>query len=91
MRALEAVLARSGAAEVPLVVDVHSDRPSGRALEEALGPIEELWMVMREPATHELWLAVGASIPHVELVQPMAQRASDAAWRARIAAEGDLP
>jgi Protein of unknown function (DUF3160) len=91
MRALEAALAGSGAVEVPLVVDVHSDRPSGRALEEALGRVEELWMVMREPETHRLWLAVGASIPHVELVVPMAQRASDAAWRARIAAEGDPP
>jgi hypothetical protein len=91
MRALEAAVAGSGAAEVPLVVDVHSDRPSGRALEEALGHVDELWMVMREPETHRLWLALGASIPHVELVQPMAQRASDAAWRARIAAEGDPP
>jgi hypothetical protein len=91
LRALEASFTGSGAADVPLVVDVHTDRPSGRALEEALGRIEELWTVMREPETHRLWLVVGASIPHVEVVQQMAQRASDATWRARIAAEGDAP
>jgi hypothetical protein len=89
LRALEASFDGSGVADVPLIVDVHTDRPSGRALEEALGRIEELWTVVREPETHRLWLAVGASIPHAELVQPMAQRASDASWRARIAAEGD--
>jgi hypothetical protein len=91
MRALEAALEGSGAADVPLIVDVHTDRPSGVALEEALGRVEELWTVMREPETHRLWLAVGASVPHAERVLPMAQRASDAAWRARIAAEGDAP
>jgi hypothetical protein len=91
IRALEAALAGSGAVEVPLVADVHTDRRSGQALEEAIGRVDELWTVMREPETHRLWLAVGASIPHVELVQPMAQRSSDAAWRARIAAEGDPP
>lgn len=91
LRALEAALASSGAVDVPLVVDVHTDRPSGRALEETLGRIEELWTVMREPESHRLWLAVGASIPHAERTQPAAQRASDGAWRARIAAEGDAP
>ena len=91
LRALETSLAASGAADVPLVVDVHTDRPSGMALEEVLGRIEELWTVVREPETHRLWLALGASIPHAELAQPMAQRASDASLRARIAAEGDAP
>jgi hypothetical protein len=91
LRALEASFTGSDAADVPLVVDVHTDRPSGRALEEGLGRIEELWTVMREPETHRLWLALGASIPHAEVVQPMAQRASDATWRARIAADGDAP
>jgi hypothetical protein len=91
LRALEASLAGSGAADVPLIVDVHTDRPSGRALEEALGRLEEVWTVMREPETHRLWLAVGAAIPHAEIVAPMGQRASDAAWHARIAAQGDPP
>ena len=81
LRALESSLTSSGAAEVPLVAGVHTDRPSGRALEEALGRVEELWTVMREPETHRLWLAVGASIPHAELVQPMAARWSDGVAR----------
>lgn len=89
LRALEAALGDSGAADVPIAVDVHADRPSGMALEETLGRIEELWTVAREPGTHKLWLVVGASIPQHELLQPMAQRWSDAAWRAKIAAEGD--
>lgn len=89
IRALEASLAASGAADVPLVADVHADRASGRVLEEATGRVEELWTVLREPETHKTWLAVGASIPRYELVQPMGTRASDGAWRARIAAEGE--
>jgi hypothetical protein len=89
LRALESTLTTSGAAEVPLVADVHSDRPSGRALEEATGRIEEVWLVEREPETHRTWLAVGAAIPHVELVQPMPARSSDATWRARLSAEGE--
>jgi hypothetical protein len=91
LRALETSLAGSDAADVPLIVDVHTDRPPGMALEEALGRVEELWTVVREPETHRLWLAVGAAIPHAEIVQPMALRVSDATWRARIAAEGDAP
>jgi len=89
VRALEAALSDSGAADVPIVVDVHSDRPSGMVLEEATGRIEELWTVAREPGTHKMWLVVGASIPQHELLQTMSQRWSDAAWRAKIAAEGD--
>jgi hypothetical protein len=91
LRALETSLAGSDAAEVPLIVDVHTDRPPGMALEEALGRVEELWTVVREPETHRLWLAVGAAIPHAEIVQPMGQRTSDAAWRTRITTEGDAP
>jgi hypothetical protein len=91
LRALETSLDGSDAADVPLVVDVHTDRPPGMALEEALGRLEDLWTVVREPETHRLWLALGAAIPHAELVQPMAQRASDGTWRARIVADGDAP
>jgi hypothetical protein len=89
MRALDVALEGTGAAEVPLAVDVHVDVPSGRILEEATGRIEELWMVMREPGTHVLWLALGASIPHHELVQSASRRTSDSVWRARLQNEGD--
>jgi Protein of unknown function (DUF3160) len=91
LRALEDALAGSGAADVPLAVGVHVDVPSARILEESTGRIDEAWMVMREPGTHRLWLAVGASIPHDELVQPASQRLSDGAWRARLRSGGDPP
>jgi hypothetical protein len=91
LRALEGSLDPSGAVDVPLVVDVHTDRPAGRVLEEALGRIEELWTVVREPQTHRLWIALGAAIPRHELVASAHKRSSDATWRARIAADGEPP
>ena len=89
VHALEVAIADSGAAEVPLAVAVHVDTASELALEEVTGRIEEAWMVMRQPGTNRLWLALGASIPHYELVQPAPQRLSDSAWRARLQTEGD--
>jgi hypothetical protein len=91
MRALEAVLDPAGAAGVALVTDVHEDVPSARVLEEAIGHVEQAWMIVREPATHRLWLAFGAALPHTELVQPASARLSDAAWDARLASDGDPP
>lgn len=91
LRALEAVLEPAGAADVPLVADVHEDVPSARVLEEAIGRVEQAWMIVREPVTHRLWLAFGAALPHAELVQPASARLSDGAWRARLANEGDPP
>jgi len=91
LRALEAVLDPAGAADVPLVTDVHEDLPSARVLEEAIGRVEQAWMIVREPVTHRLWLAFGAALPHAELVQPASARLSDGAWRARLASDGDPP
>jgi hypothetical protein len=85
------VLEPAGAADVPLVTDVHEDLPSARVLEEAIGRVEQAWMIVREPGTHRLWLAFGAALPHAELVQPAAARLSDGAWRARLASDGDPP
>jgi hypothetical protein len=87
--AVEAALADAGAADVPLAVAVHVDVASALALEEATGRIEESWMIMRQPGTHRLWLALGASIPHHELVQPSPHRQSDTAWRIRLQTDGD--
>jgi hypothetical protein len=89
--AIEAALADAGAADVPLAVAVHVDMASARVLEEATGRIEESWMVMRQPGTHRLWLALGASIPHHELVQPSSHRQTDSAWRMRLQTDGDPP
>jgi hypothetical protein len=91
IRALEGAMADSGAADVPLVVDVHVDIRSARVLEEATGRIEEAWMAVREPGSGRLWLALGASIPHDELVEAASARLSDKAWRARMQTEGDPP
>ncbi len=91
MRALEESLGDPGGADVRLAVDVHADPSSGTVLEEATGPVEELWMAMREPGTHRLWLALGASIPHLERIEPMAARLSDPAWAARVADETPPP
>jgi hypothetical protein len=88
---LDAALADSGAAFVAMAAVVHCDVPSARALEEATGRIDEAWVVMREPSTHRLWLALGASIAHHEFVQPSSQRLSDSAWRSRLKTEGDPP
>ncbi|HEY4014877.1 MAG TPA: DUF3160 domain-containing protein [Polyangiaceae bacterium] len=85
LRGLEAALAESKSVDVPIIVAVHVDVPSGRVLEEATGRIAEAWVVVREPGTHRAWLALGASIPHHELVQPTARRLDDGAWRARLA------
>ncbi|MBV9948554.1 MAG: DUF3160 domain-containing protein [Myxococcales bacterium] len=89
LRALEAVLAETGSADVPIVADVHLDQRSARVLEQATGRLQEAWVAVREPGTHRLWLALGASVPHHEIVQPAADRLSDGAWRARIRDEGE--
>jgi hypothetical protein len=86
---LEETLAATGAADVPLVVAVHLDVASGRVLAEGTGSIEEGWVVMREPGTHQLWMALGASIPHYEFVEPASRRPSDTEWRTRLRADGE--
>jgi hypothetical protein len=88
LRALEAALGETGGAAVPIAVDVHADVTSGRVLEEALGFVQEAWMIMREPGSHREWLAIGASVPHVEIVEAMARRLSDGAWASRLLRDG---
>jgi Protein of unknown function (DUF3160) len=82
--ALEARVAPTGGADVPMAIDVHTDLAPARALEEATGDVDEIYMVLVEPKTHRLVLAVGAAVSHYELVQPAALRLTDAAWRARL-------
>ncbi len=87
---LDARLSRSGEADVPLIVDVHIDVEGARVLEEATGPIDDLYLVVREPGSGRLVLAVGASSAHYEFAQPAALRLTDEAWRARLRA-GSAP
>jgi len=91
IRALEAALGSPGGADVPVVADVHSDATSTMALEEATGPVEELWVTMREPGTHREWLAIGASVPHFELRQLTALRLNDASWSSRLVDDEPAP
>jgi hypothetical protein len=89
MRALEATLSESGSVDVPLAIDVHTNGAAALLLEEALGSLEEVWMVMRAPGTHELWLAIGASIPHHELLESASAPMTDTSWRGRLRRDGE--
>ncbi len=88
---LESRIALTGSADTPVVADVHADLGPARVLEEATGYVDEIYMVVAEPRTRRLVLAVGASIPHYELVQPAALRLSDIGWRARLQVAGGAP
>jgi hypothetical protein len=90
MASLEGRLALTGASDVPLVADVHTDVGQSRVLEEGIGYLQDLWMLVREPRSQRLVLAVGAAIPHFELVQPGSLRMADLPWRARLQA-GSAP
>jgi hypothetical protein len=67
-----------------MAIDVHTDLGPARALEEATGDVDEIYIVLSEPKTARLVLAVGAAVSHYELVQPAALRLTDASWRARL-------
>ncbi len=76
--------------ETPRVVDVHTDRAESKVLEEATGGVGELALVVREPGTGRLFVALGAAVPHYELTQSASDRLGDPAWRARLRA-GSVP
>jgi hypothetical protein len=87
---MEARLGPTAAVDRALVIDVHEDRTAGRrVLEEATGRIDDLYVVLREPRTGRLVLAVGASLAHHELVEAGLPLTDDA-WRARLAAHPPL-
>jgi len=85
---LEARVALTGSADTPLAADVHADLAPARVLEEATGWVDEAYMVVAEPRSRRLVVAIGAAIPHYDLVQPAALRLGDIAWRARLQAGG---
>jgi hypothetical protein len=88
---IEARVALTGGADTPVAIDVHTDLAPARALEEAVGALDEIYMVMLEPRSRRLILAVGASLPHYEFAQPSALRLTDSAWRARLQAGSPPP
>lgn len=71
-------------AETPLAIDVHVDAAGGRALEEATGYLDDLALVLREPASGRMVLAYGTGVSSYELIQPASQRFRDESWRARL-------
>ena len=54
-------------------VVVHTDLAQDLRLEESTAPVSALYLAMREPATERLVLVVGAHVPHVERVAPIAK------------------
>jgi hypothetical protein len=83
---IERALEASHAADSSVVADVHTNFAvtPPRALEEATGDLDDLFVVVRAPRTGRLVLAVGAALPHYELTQNASDRLSDAAWRTRL-------
>jgi hypothetical protein len=81
---IAALEAWAGPAASPVVIDVHVDEIAGRVLEEGTGPLEELFLRVRDPKTHQLVIALGAAIPRVEREERASHPLNDATWRRRI-------
>lgn len=78
---------RSGGSTA-LVTDVHVDPAYGEVLEAAVGRPCVVYVIA--PVEGTPTLAVGAGYSYYELVRPMEERLSDAAWREMVEA-GRLP
>ncbi len=74
-------------ATVPLVAELFVDAASDRVLSTATGLVDPAAVVMKEPSTGRLVLAVGAHVVHRELVEARGQRSNDASYRAKIRGE----
>ena len=84
LAALEASLVASRAADASLAIDVHTDLVSSRALVEACGDLDDLYVAFREPRTNRLVLALGATASHYEVTEHARDRTTDSVWRARL-------
>jgi hypothetical protein len=71
----------AGPLALPLVADVHTDLRSGRVLEVGTRPMDEMWMVLRDPHGFAPTLFVGPHVGHASF--DVAPRMTDQAWRAR--------
>jgi hypothetical protein len=63
----------------PVVAEVFVDASGHRVLRAATGAIEQAVMIVREPGTGRLVLAVGAHVAHHELVEARGSRTTDLA------------
>jgi hypothetical protein len=73
--------------QAALVADVATD-PGGQVLQEGIGRVFEIYVVA--PVEGRLVLTKGGVFSHYEFAQPLADRLTDEAWRARVDA-GELP
>jgi hypothetical protein len=85
LAALEQRIDAARAGALPIAIDVHADLAGGTVLEEAIGGADDMYLVLREPSSGRLVLAVGAAIAHYEFTQPAPLLLTDEAWRARLA------
>jgi hypothetical protein len=84
LAALEQRLEPARAGQLPIAIDVHADLGAGTVLEEAIGGADDMYVVIREPTSGRLVLAVGAAIAQYEFTQPAPLLLTDEAWRARL-------
>lgn len=77
------------AGQVPVVAELMVEGSADRVLSTATGLVEQAVTVAREPGTGRLVLAVGAHVAHHELVEPRAQKSTDASHRARFREDRD--
>ena len=73
--------------QAAIVADVATD-PGGQVLENAVGRVFEIYVVV--PVEGRLLLAKGGVFSHYEFTQPLSDRLTDEAWRARLDA-GNAP
>lgn len=71
-----------------LVADVATNADAGLVLEEAIGPVDYIYVIANGP--NGLHLTRGAVYSYYEFTQPIDQRLTDDAWRAMVAS-GNIP
>jgi len=93
-----AALFPAGRAGVPaadlrptLVADVMTNAETGEVLEEASGPLDLLLVVARNPGSEDLFVAGGPVASYFEFRRPIAERLTDATWRALLASPAAPP
>jgi hypothetical protein len=69
-----------------LVADVHTDANSAMVLEEGVGQVDLVAVVIRQP-DGTLSLALGPVLSYYEFKWPMSDRLTDESWREKLAAQ----
>jgi hypothetical protein len=69
-------------AKTVVVSDVHTDPNSGMCLEEGVGYVAFIVVVV--PSEHGLVACVGPVFQHYEFTQPMSERLTDEEWKAML-------